>query len=503
MSSLHLVRSLSILTALAMASALPAAAQDENATRGAASRAADAITASLIQRHVDVIAHDSMMGRDTPSRGLELTARYVEDQFRRLGLEPGGDSGGYQQRYAITQRKLDGEGSWVRLAAGGITAMAALDRDARYIYGARSGKPVTGPAVLVGGALEDESLAAAPLHGQIVVFVVDFGRGAQRTNAALSTMLGHRPRAIVLVSNRDSTRFDQLVRQQFRVSEGVSFESEPDPPVIEVHERAIAALLQSSGVDLAAVRDAAMPVVRPLPDVQVSATLADVTLRAVTAPNTVAILRGTDPALRDEYIVFSAHMDHVGVNGASGKDSIWNGADDDASGTAGVLALAEAFAKAPTRRSLIFLTVSGEEKGLWGSEWFAGNPPVPIGQIVANLNLDMIGRNWKDTIVVIGKEHSDLGETLNRVTAAHPELRMSAIDDLWPQENFYGRSDHYNFAKRGVPVLFFFNGTHADYHQPSDSPEKIDAEKESRIVKLIYYVGQDVGNAAKRPVMRK
>lgn len=480
-----------------------AAAQSESPARGNGARGVDAVTAVLIQRHIDVIAHDSMMGRDTPSRGLELTARYIADHFRRLGLEPGGDSGDYQQRYVIAQRKLDGEGSAVRLAAGGVTAMASLARDARYVYGARIGKPVTGPAVLVGGTLEDESLAAAPLQDHVVVFVVDFSKPAQRTNAALNAMLGHRPRAIILVSNRDSARFGQLVRQQFGVTEGVTFESEPEPPVVEVHERAIAGVLQSSGVDLAAIRDAAMPVVRPLPEVKVTTTLADETLQAVSAPNTVGIIRGTDPVLRDEYIVFSAHMDHVGVNGANAKDSIWNGADDDASGTAGVLALAEAFAMTPTKRSLIFLTVSGEEKGLWGSEWFAGNPPVPIGQIVANLNLDMIGRNWQDTIVVIGQDHSDLGETLHRVNAAHPELRMSAIDDLWPHENFYGRSDHYNFAKRGVPVLFFFNGTHADYHQPSDSPDKIDAEKEARIVKLVYYVGQEVGNAAKRPVMKR
>jgi Zn-dependent M28 family amino/carboxypeptidase len=148
---------------------------------------------------------------------------------------------------------------------------------------------------------------------------------------------------------------------------------------------------------------------------------------------------------------------------------------------------------------VIFLTVSGEEKGLWGSEIFAANPPVPIGQIVANLNLDMIGRNWRDTIVVIGKEHSDLGTTLERVNAAHPELGMTAIDDLWPQENFYGRSDHYNFAKRGVPILFFFNGTHVDYHQPGDSPDKIDAEKEARLLRLVYYLTHEIGNAASRP----
>ena len=111
-------------------------------------------------------------------------------------------------------------------------------------------------------------------------------------------------------------------------------------------------------------------------------------------------------------------------------------------------------------------------------------------QIVANLNADMVGRNWPDTIVVIGKEHSDLGETLNRVNAAHPELGMTAIDDIWPEENFYGRSDHINFARRGVPILFFFNGTHPDYHRPSDQVEKIDAEKESRIVQLMLYLGK-------------
>jgi Zn-dependent M28 family amino/carboxypeptidase len=192
-------------------------------------------------------------------------------------------------------------------------------------------------------------------------------------------------------------------------------------------------------------------------------------------------------------------MDHVGVNGANVQDSIWNGADDDASGTAGVLALAAAFARSPARRSMIFLTVSGEEHGLWGSEWFVANAPVPVTQIVANLNLDMIGRNWRDTIVAIGKEHSDLGRTLARVNAAHPELRMAAIDDLWPRENFYMRSDHFNFARRGVPVLFFFNGTHDDYHGPGDSPDKIDAEKASRIVRLVYYLGQEIGNTNERP----
>ncbi|MFN8575064.1 MAG: M20/M25/M40 family metallo-hydrolase, partial [Gemmatimonadaceae bacterium] len=200
--------------------------------------------------------------------------------------------------------------------------------------------------------------------------------------------------------------------------------------------------------------------------------------------------------------VFSAHMDHVGTRhtGVAGADSIWNGADDDASGTAGIIELAAAFAAARPRRSIILLTVSGEEKGLWGSEHFTAHPPVPIDRMVADFNMDMIGRNWKDTIVAIGKEHSDLGATLDRVSAAHPELNMQAIDDLWPQESFYFRSDHFNFARRGVPVLFFFNGTHPDYHEASDTPDKIDVEKETRIIQLVYYVGMEVANTTARPV---
>jgi Zn-dependent M28 family amino/carboxypeptidase len=206
--------------------------------------------------------------------------------------------------------------------------------------------------------------------------------------------------------------------------------------------------------------------------------------------------------LSGEYVAFSAHMDHVGVGApdASG-DSIFNGADDDASGTVAVVEVAEAMAALTTRprRSMVFLLVSGEEHGLWGSEYFAANATIPMERVVADLNADMVGRNWSDTIVAIGKEHSDLGATLERVNAAHPELGMTAIDDLWPDERFYFRSDHYNFARKGVPILFFFNGVHPDYHRPSDSPDKIDAEKESRILRLLYFLGREVGDADARP----
>jgi Zn-dependent M28 family amino/carboxypeptidase len=271
--------------------------------------------------------------------------------------------------------------------------------------------------------------------------------------------------------------------------------------VVSVHQRSVAALLDAAGVGVAALRGSATLVARDLPGVQVTVSVRDEEGSFRSAPNVVGILEGSDPKLRDEYVVFAAHMDHVGTNGAAKGDTIWNGADDDASGTAGVIELAEAFSHpgARPRRSLVFLTVSGEEKGLWGSDYFAANMPMPAKQVVAAINMDMIGRNWKDTIVAIGKEHSDLGATLDRVNGAHPELAMRAIDDLWPNENFYYRSDHYNFARRGIPVLFFFNGTHADYHQPGDSPDKIDAEKEARVLRLIFHLGAAVANADERP----
>jgi Zn-dependent M28 family amino/carboxypeptidase len=263
------------------------------------------------------------------------------------------------------------------------------------------------------------------------------------------------------------------------------------------------------GIDLPAAQSAAAVQVKALGGAQLQVHARIEPVERSSAPNVVGILEGSDPTLKNEYVVFSAHMDHIGVAGprgsggcrARGADSICNGADDDGSGTAAVVEIAGAFASLNPRpkRSIIFLNVSGEEKGLWGSAYFSDHPAVPITSIVADLNIDMIGRNWKDTIVAIGKEHSDLGATLNRVGAAHPELNMRPIDDIWPQENFYFRSDHYNFARKGVPILFFFSGTHADYHQVSDSPDKIDAEKESRVAQLIFYLGVEVANSAARP----
>jgi Zn-dependent M28 family amino/carboxypeptidase len=245
---------------------------------------------------------------------------------------------------------------------------------------------------------------------------------------------------------------------------------------------------------------------RALPGFTASLNLRRAVLSEDRAPNVIGVIEGSDPVLRNEYVFFTAHMDHVGTTGVGpcrpvGADSLCNGADDDASGTAGVVELAEAFAmlNPRPRRSLVFMTVSGEERGLWGSEYYSEYPTLSLANTVAAFNIDMVGRNWRDTIVAIGQGHSSLGELANRVARAHPELNLRLIDDPWPQERFYERSDHYNFARKGVPILFFFSGVHPDYHRPTDTVDKIDAEKEARILRLIFYIGLETANGDARP----
>ena len=371
-------------------------------------------------------------------------------------------------------------------------------------------KVLAGPVVLFTGAPDSGNpLAGVDVKGAWIAQVVtatpegvniNFGWVQQALRAGAIGAL--------FISNRPDPQWQNRLGRDFNLSTVLAGSETSDtvtlPALLEVRDAQAAALL---GVDASAARTQTTWGARRLEGVTLSYNVQERVVSQASAPNTIGILEGSDPSLKSEYLFFTGHMDHIGTPGAGegcqarGGDSICNGADDDGSGTIAVIKLAEAFAQLTPRprRSLVFMTVSGEERGLWGSEYFSEHPTVPLAGIVADLNTDMIGRNWKDTIAVIGKEHSDLGATLNRVAAAHPELHMAAIDDIWPSENFYFRSDHYNFARKGVPILFFFNGTHADYHQVSDEVAKIDGEKESRIIKLDFYLGLDVANRLERP----
>ena len=454
-------------------------------------QAVGSITQADIYRHIEVMAHDSMRGRDTPSPELDLTAEYVASEFRRIGLEPGAENNSYIQRYPLTEGR--------RQLSVAIAGTSGWQPGADVVQRSGGGFEASGPLVLVTGAGEPSQ--PTEVEDAIVLVAAEWGgRGLSAPSQQLvSAVQAGNPAVVIIATDLPDRYWGYFSRGQNRsqVTLGSQTEVSTDAPLLLTRLATAQALLAHTGAEPSWE---GQPTFRTLNDLTFDIT-ASFETSPRSAPNVVGILEGSDPTLKDEYIVLSAHMDHIGMGTPVDGDSVNNGADDNASGTAAVIEAAEAFAmmNPGPKRSMIFLAVSGEEKGMWGSAHYSENPSVPISQIVADINTDMIGRNWTDTIVAIGKEYSDLGETLDRVNAEHPELNMAAIDDIWPDERFYYRSDHYSFAEKGVPVLFFFNGTHEDYHGVNDEIEKVDTEKATRIVKLMFYLSLEIANSPEKP----
>jgi Zn-dependent M28 family amino/carboxypeptidase len=220
-------------------------------------------------------------------------------------------------------------------------------------------------------------------------------------------------------------------------------------------------------------------------------------------PNVIAMIQGSDPALRDEFVVLSAHFDHVGIGTPIEGDSIYNGADDNGSGTVALLEVANAISQMPEapRRSIAFVHISGEEKGLLGASWFVDHATIPVEQMIANINADMIGGDaHKDSLVVIGKTYSTLGPLVDEINDSMPELRLITSDDIWPEQRFFFRSDQYHFMRKEIPSLFFFTGVHECYHRPCDTPEFVNSEKASRVARLLTHVTLEIANQDARPV---
>jgi hypothetical protein len=221
--------------------------------------------------------------------------------------------------------------------------------------------------------------------------------------------------------------------------------------------------------------------------------------------NVVGRVRGTDPALRDEYVLFSAHQDHDGVRFPINGDSIWNGADDNASTSVALLAIARAWKQHPGRRSALFVWHGAEERGVLGSRYHAANPVVPLAQIVAVLNGVMIGRNHPDSAALLGAQppHRNSSDLVRIALEANARVSKFAIDTVWDRpthpEGFYFRSDHVPYAARGVPSVFYTTVLHDIYHTPFDEPSRIDYAKLTRMTKWMYATGWTVANARERP----
>ncbi len=435
-----------------------------------------------MRARIRFLASDMLRGRETPSTGLEITANYIAAEFRRSGLES--PAGGYIQRYRLVKSEM---GDRLSLAVRDDGRRAAL-RYGRDFWGLPwAAGTVEGPLRFVGDQppegdlLPSEAIWVARLTPQL------------RTRAWMRAATRARAVGLIFVAPAD---LEVHLSDWIRGGEG-GFELgdlEPGLPAVLVAEQALAGALERVGIQTQPSRESRATVA----SVQLSA---DLGVETLAAPNVLGIVAGRDRRLRDEYVLVSAHMDGLGVGQPVDGDSIYNGADDNASGTAAVLEVAEAMAalERPPRRSVVFLCVSGEEKGLLGSTWFVDHPPIPLSRIVANLNIDMIGRNWEDTIAVIGKPYSSLGALVDSVAAAHPELGVTTVGDRWPSEGFFFRSDHFSFARKGIPAVFFFNGVHEDYHQPSDEVERINFEKAARISRLIFEVALALANAEEPP----
>jgi hypothetical protein len=477
-----------------------------------------AISASDLSARLSFIASPELEGRETTFRGQKVAARYIASEFQRLGLKPIGDSGSYFQHFKVEATKMSDKSSITLTTKQGSTPFL-LRKD--FIALSAPENPVSAPAIFIG--YMDTKVDSNLTKGKIVVALP--GRKADAKDASVTprTRLGlvrafaGSIATLVVADDTGAASIDGLlVRYGTILDHGsmrvLGVEQRPGRggfgfPTL-VSPRLANDLLKESGKSLSQLRQAAAqdsafsPVILNQTTVSIDISNAK---EIKTTENVLGLLEGSDPKLKDEIVVFTAHFDHLGI---TGDGIVYPGADDDGSGTVTILELAQAFTTNPVKpkRSLLFMTVVGEEKGLWGSDWYVRHPVIPLEKTVADLNTDMIGRvdkKYEDLknpnyVYVIGSDkistQLDSVLKLSNKQSENLILDYTYNDDKDP-EQFYRRSDHYNFAKNGVPIVFFFTGVHADYHKPTDTVDKILFSRMERIVHLIYTTGWQVANA--------
>jgi Iap family predicted aminopeptidase len=465
MTGLHRAAGVAVLLAAAGRTAL--VAQDI----GTEHRGIEGITAARIAHHIEVLADDSLLGRATPSRGLDTAAAYVAAEFRRAGLHPlSGDDLVVRWPLVTTHAVTSG----IKLAAAGREGE-------RLAYGMDFGVMRAGAARLTGRVVAVKDLSdTAAIRGRIPLLRLP--PGEWRGPAHTATFAARRADAAGLVLVLDSAQ---------AVAPVATATAEMDHA--------------SNGVPTALVSAAAAR--RLVPDASATGEITlviPVVTDTALVPYVVGVLPGRNPRLRNEYVVISAHLDHLGLRIPSDRgDSIYNGADDNASGVAAVIETAHALGRMGRRpsRSVIFFTPSAEELCICGSEYFTRRPPVPIGGIVADVNLDGIGRSWQaDTVSAVGSLYSTLGRTVRAVALAHPGLALTVVDDQWPDREYFAHSDQIWFARRGVPSIFLSSsGPDEHYHRASDEAGTIEADFSARVSRLGAWLVQAVAESPERP----
>jgi hypothetical protein len=445
---------------------------------------AKTITAQDLKKHLSILAGPAMEGRETGTPGQQKAAAYIEEQMKAIGLAPA-YKGAYQVPYpvyhdSVTKAVFTINGkqlSWKHDFAASPTNFPSKLRFSELVWvdvndtiWKENKLDVNGKLVLVyGKSARDRSLYQNPFAG----LVSTISKKGAAAVLIVDSLLTQNP---VGELSYNKTPAKQTVNY-FTITPGVAAE------IIGVQPDSLKFPLKTLKAEIGLEYD------------EVTTTL--------HATNVVGILEGKNR--KDEYLIISAHHDHLGK-----KDTlIWYGADDDGSGTVSLLEIAEAFAKAKEagkgpERNIVFLSVSGEEKGLWGSRYYSEHPIFPLNKTTADLNIDMVGRldsahiktNDTSYIYIIGDDK--LSSDLTPITEAANSITKLSLDrkynDLKDTNRFYYRSDHYNFAEKGVPVIFYFNGTHPDYHRVTDTVDKINFDQMARRDQLVFYTAWEMAN---------
>jgi hypothetical protein len=501
-----------------------------------AQRGIDTIAAAQLKDYLSFIASDEMEGRDTPSRGLDTTAKFISMNLSRWGFKPAGDDGTFLQRIELTRNRVDS--GQTRFELNGHVFNQGTD----YLPAGGSGQ-ISGQLVFAGSGwfVKSKNIDAykgIDANGKIAVIFgspntppravarADFGK----PNEDYMNVNDYARKVGVVgiiyvpdfqyLANWERNRQRIMERGTIGVAKFQTPTSAPLPSIV-ISPEVANSIFAGEKSSATTIFNASYTPTLPEPFVlnaskKVSLNLLS-TAETVPTQNVVAIWEGSDPVLKDEYVALGAHYDHVGICAPTAADPICNGADDDGSGTTALLGMAEALAKAPTRpkRSVLFVWHCGEEKGLWGSRYFTEYPTVPLDHIVTQLNIDMIGRSKKEgdtnprnrdltgpnDVYLIGSTmmSTELGELVQSVNKSYLNIGYDIrYDDPADTNRFFFRSDHYNYAKKGIPIIFFFDGVHEDYHQPGDSPDKIDYQKMEKITRTVYMTLWELANRPTR-----
>lgn len=477
------------------------------------------------KKHLTILASDAFEGRETGKPGAEKAANYIAGEFKKLGLQ-GPVNGSYFLDVPLEENTL-------KVTDFTVNNQSFENGKNFLMRGNFPNTNTRSSEVIFIGYGTAEEIGATDLTGKVLLWINEdkpVAGATVNTSYRMSTArtkiikeIQSKHPAVILAANPGIT--DVLKRlgsgytgSSLALKKEIPVAASQNAPVINIDMVVADALAKPLGQDFNTIKKASAAGNVPAKSIKLDFTVGYHTeSKPAKAVDVVGFLPGSDPKLKDEILVFSAHYDHIGLT-TTGTDKVNNGADDDGSGTTGILEIARAFTEAKKaghgpRRSILFLGNVGEEKGLLGSEYYTDHPVFPLSQTITDLNIDMIGRTGYD---YIGKADSSnylyvigsamLSTTLRKVTeevnSTYTKLDLDyKYDDPNDPNRFYYRSDHYNFAKHGVPIIFYFDGENPDYHRPGDEVSKINFPMLVKRAQLVFYTGWDLANRDERPVV--